>query len=557
MYQFDLNIDGMTCAGCGERVAEALRGIDGVEDVQLDDWTEGRAAVIAERDVDSDAVTAAVAEAGYTAHVTTHRPAPSTSPEESESDADYDLVVVGGGSAAFAAALKASTLGYEALLINDGPSMGGLPVGGTCVNVGCIPSKALIRAAEAHHGAVDHAFDGIASKSEVSDFSTVTDQVQSLVGELRQTKYLDVVADDPNVTLREGRALLAGPQTVEIDTERLMGRRLLIATGARTFVPNIPGLDEADYLTNEELYKLDERPEHLIVLGGGYIALENAQAFARLGSEVTILQRSGKVLSQEDADVAEALTGFFRDEGIAVHTNTNVQAIQRANGTVQVEARIDGTPQTITGTDLLVATGLQGNTADLGLEALGIETRGRNFLSVDDTLQTTAPTVYGAGDVIGDPAFVYVAAREGELAAENALTGAAHDRHARPLPWVVFTDPQVAGVGLGEQDAAEQGTKVDVARVPLDQVPRALAAQDTRGFIKLLRERETGRLVGARIVAPEGSELLMELSLAIQQSLTAEELTNLHHPYLTLSEGVKLAALTFDRDVETLSCCAT
>ncbi|MFB6249323.1 MAG: mercury(II) reductase [Salinibacter sp.] len=556
MQRFDLRIEGMTCAGCGTHVAEALRGVDGVEAVRLGDWTEGRASVTA-NDVAPDDLTAAVAEAGYAASVGPRRSGAPVSTGGTDGDPDYDLVVIGGGSAAFAAALRASELGHRAVIINDGPDAGGLPLGGTCVNVGCVPSKALIRATEAHHHAAHHPFDGVATESEITDFSAVTDQVQTLVDDLQEHKYLDVVADDPNITLRKGRARLSGERAVEVGADTISGRRVLIATGARTFVPDIPGLAQTGYLTNEKLYTLDERPDHLIVLGGGYIALENAQAFARLGSEVTILQRSGQILSREDDDVAGALTEYLREEGLTVHTNTDVQAVQRANGTVQLEVEVDGAPQTVAGTDLLVATGLRANTDDLGLEALGVETHERGILAVDETLQTAAPTVYGAGDVIGDPAFVYTAAREGQLAAENALDGTAHDRHATPLPWVIFTDPQVAGVGLGERAAAERGVDVDVAKLPLDQVPRALAARDTRGLIKLLREQETGRLVGARIVAPEGSELLMEVSLAIQQNMTARELTDLLHPYLTLSEGVKLAALTFDRDVETLSCCAT
>jgi len=554
MQQFDLEVEGMTCAGCGEHVADALRSVEGVETVRLDNWTEGRASVAAAGDVSPEDVTAAVADAGYSASVESRR---SSVPSPVGGDLDYDLVVIGGGSAAFAAALKASELGRRAVIINDGPDAGGLPLGGTCVNVGCVPSKALIRAAEAHHNASGHPFAGITSKSEVTDFGAVTDQVQALVDDLQQHKYLDVVEGDPNVTIREGRARLTGERAVEVGREIVTGRRILIATGARTFVPDIPGLEEAGYLTNEELYALDERPGHLVVLGGGHIALENAQAFARLGSEVTVLQRSGQILSREDDDVAEALTGHLREEGLTIHTNTDVQAVHRANGTVNVEAEINGIHQTIPGTDLLVATGLQANTDDLGLDDLGIETRERGFLDVDDTLRTAVPSIYGAGDVIDDPSFVYTAAREGQLAAENALEGTAHDRRTTPLPWVIFTDPQVAGVGLGEREAAEQGIGVDVATLSLDQVPRALAARDTRGFIKLLREQESDRLVGARIVVPEGSELLMELSLAIQQQMTVEDLTNLLHPYLTLGEGVKLTALAFDRDVSTLSCCAT
>jgi len=561
MQTLELHIDGMTCAGCGEHVAEVLRSVDGVEEVQLDDWTARRATVVVRDDTHPEAVTAALDETQYTAHIEARTPThPSSSEARSgSSEVDYDLLVVGGGSAAFAAARTASTLGHSALIVNDGPSNGGLRLGGTCVNVGCVPSKALLRAAEAHHRAGHHPFDGITSESEVTDFGAVTDQVQALVDTLQQEKYLDVVADDPNVEIREGWARLAGPQSIEVDGDTITGRRILVATGARPFVPDIPGLEEVGYLTNEDLYTLDDRPEHLIVLGGGYIGLENAQAFARLGSEVTVLQRSDHVLSGEDVDVAEALTDHLRADGVSVFTNADVQAVQRSNGhlLVQVEGQDNQAPETITGSHLLVATGRRGNTDRLGLDALGLQTHGRGFLTVDETLGTDVDSIYGAGDVIGDPAFVYTAAYEAERAAENALADAPSAREDDPRPWVVFTDPQVAGVGLGEREAAEQGVDVDVATLSLDQVPRALAARDPRGFIKLLRAEDSGRLVGARILAPEGSELLMHLSTAVQQGWTADELTSRLHPYLTLSEGVKLAALAFDRDVETLSCCAT
>jgi len=561
MQQFDLEIKGMTCAGCGEHVAEALQGVEGVEEVRMDDWTDRRARVVVRDETDPETVTADLDETQYTAHIEARTP---TRPSSSEApsgrlEVDYDLLVVGGGSAAFAAARKASDLGHRALIVNDGPSNGGLRLGGTCVNVGCVPSKALLRAAEAHHRAGHHPFDGITSESEVTDFGAVTDQVQALVDTLQQEKYLDVVADDPNVEIREGWARLAGPQSIEVDGDTITGRRILVATGARPFVPDIPGLGDVDYLTNEDLYTLDDRPEHLIVVGGGYVGLENAQAFARLGSEVTILQRSDHVLSGEDVDVAEALTDYLQAEGVSVFTNAEVQAVQRSNGhlLVQVEGPDYEAPETITGSHLLVATGRRGNTDRLGLDELGLQTHGRGFLTVDETLGTDIDSIYGAGDVIGDPSFVYTAAYEAELAAENALTDAPSARNDEPRPWVVFTDPQVAGVGVGERQAQVQGIDVEVSTLSLDEVPRALAARDTRGFIKLLREREGGRLVGARILVPEGSELLMHLSTAVQQGWTADELTNRLHPYLTLSEGVKLAALAFDRDVETLSCCAT
>lgn len=463
----------------------------------------------------------------------------------------YDLAIVGGGSAAFAAAIKTSELGGRAVIVNDG-----LPIGGTCVNVGCVPSKTVVRAAESVHRAQHTLFEGIRVESAVSDFSAVMRQTQALIGSLRQGKYIDVVEGDANITIIEGRARLATPHTVEVGGHTLRAKNILVATGARTFVPEIPGLDEVGYLTNEALYRLDELPERLIVLGGRYVALENAQAFARLGSRVTVLQRSPRILPTEAADLTDALTGFLREEGLDVRTGVTTRAVRGAEGEVIVETLIDGEAHVFRGSHLVLATGRQANTEALGLGALDIETDRRGFLKVDETLRTAVPTIFGAGDVLGEHMFVYTAAYEGSLAAHNAVQDEHRPRDYRALPWVVFTDPQVAGVGLDEAQAAEAGIDFDVSVLPLEEVPRSIAARDTRGFIKLIRDRATDRLVGARILAPEGSELLMEVALSIKYGITVHELTETFHPYLTLSEGIKLAAIAFSKDVRKLSCCA-
>jgi mercuric reductase len=468
----------------------------------------------------------------------------------------YDLVVVGGGSAAFAAALKVSGLGGRASIVNAGPSAGGLPIGGTCVNVGCIPSKTMIRAGEAVHRARSTLFDGVRVSGEVSDFRAVTSQTQDLVDELRRSKYVDVVADDPRVEMVEGRARLASTTAVEVDGRLLHTKNILIATGAHTFVPDIPGLRDVDYLTNEDLYQLEERPEHLLVLGGGYVALENAQAFARLGSRVTILQRASRILPTEAADLTDALTAYLRAEGIDVRTGVMTKSVRRESGAIIIDALIDGEPEIVRGSHLLLATGRQANTQGLNLSGLQIETDRRGFVKVDDSLRTAAPNVFGAGDVLGEHMFVYTAAYEGNLAAQNAFQNHHLKRDYSALPWVIFTDPQVAGVGLDERASAEAGIDFEVTKLPLDQVPRSLAARDTRGFIKLIRDRETDRLVGTRILAPEGAELLMEATLAIKHGITIRELTETFHPYLMLSEGIKIAAITFSKDAKKLSCCA-
>ncbi len=462
------------------------------------------------------------------------------------------LLIVGGGSAAFAAATRASELGAEVTIVNAG-----LPIGGTCVNVGCVPSKTLIRAAEAHHRAMHHGFDGLKANSSVTDFSAVIAQELELVAELRQGKYIDVVRDVPNIRILEGFATLLSDRSVEVAGETITADRLIIATGSSTFVPPIHGLEESGYLTNDTAFSLESLPESMVILGGRYIALETAQMFARFGSRVTVLQRSDRILPTESEDLTSALTGYLEDEGIRIVTGVSLQSVSRKGSTVVVEADVGGERREFEASEILVATGRKANSTGFGLEAAGVDLDRAGNVVVDDTLQTSVPGIYAAGDVLGDQMYVYAAAYEGALAAMNAVAGGADKRDYTALPWVIFTDPQVAGVGLDERQAIEQGNEVDVTTLPLSHVPRAIAARDTRGFIRLIRDAATDQLIGARILAPEGSELLMEVALAIKFGITATQLKESFHPYLTLGEGIKLATITFGKDVAKLSCCAT
>ncbi|MEQ9616649.1 MAG: mercury(II) reductase [Phycisphaerales bacterium] len=462
------------------------------------------------------------------------------------------LVIIGGGSAAFAAATRAHELGAAVTIVNDG-----LPIGGTCVNVGCVPSKTLIRAAEAHHRAAHHGFEGIESTSRVADFGAVIRQKRELVEQLRQAKYLDVVNPLEHVRIIEGRARFVSPDAVEVNGERITGDRILIATGTSPFVPPIEGLREAGYLINDSLFELERLPESLIVLGGRYIALECAQMMARFGTRVTVLQRSDRILPTEHPDLTDALTSYLQDDGIDVVTGVTTRSVRREDGRVFVEATVGGEERTFEAAEILAATGRRPNTTGLGLDAAGVDLDARGFVAVDDTLQSSAPNIHAAGDVVGDPEFVYTAAYEGKLAAENAILGEGATRDYTALPWVIFTDPQVAGVGLDEAQARAEGIDAESSTLPLAHVPRALAARDTRGFITLVRDKASDRLVGARILAPEGSELLMEITLAIRFGITVEQIRSSFHAYLTLGEGVKLATIAFGKDVGALSCCAT
>ena len=580
-----LTVGGMTCAGCARHVTEALGALPGVASVVVPGWESGRADVTLDGDAPANPadLVVAVEAAGYRAALDDAPAFPpsgiaavsgappglraassgdgatlafETGAPEALPAGAYDLVVIGGGSAAFAAAIKTSELGGRTAIVNDG-----LPIGGTCVNVGCVPSKATIRAAEAVHRAQRTAFDGVETTGRVADFGAVLAQVRELVADLRQAKYVDVVAGDEAIDLVAGRARLAGREgglhTVEVaGGPTLRARSVLVATGAQTFVPDIPGLVDTGFLTSDTVWDLDAAPEHLVVLGGGYVAVEAAQAFARLGIPVTLLQRSARVLPREDAALTGALEGFLRDEGVVVRTGVTTHAVRRDGHAVVMEIEADGRTETVRGSHLLLATGRRGNTDDLGLGALGVIPDDRGFLPADATLRTAAEGVFGAGDVLGGHLFVYTAAYEGALAARNAYERLYAETDYTALPWVVFTDPQLAGVGLDLTQAEAAGFDAEATTLPMEHVPRAIAARDTRGSVTLVRDRATDALLGARILAPEGSELLMEVALAIRHGITTRQLADAFHPYLTLSEAVKLAAITFRKDVGQLSCCA-
>ncbi len=472
--------------------------------------------------------------------------------QESKKPGERDLVIIGGGSAAFAAAIRAAELGATVTMVNDG-----LPMGGTCVNVGCVPSQALIRAADAHHKANNNVFRGIESSSRVVNFGDVVAQKGELVDSLRKAKYADVIGAYPTVEFVEGRGVLATPNAVRVEGMLLKASKIIVATGSGPWFPPIPGLKEVSPLTSTSAFELNCLPESLVVLGGRYVALECAQMFSRLGSRVTILQRSEHLLPTEDDDLTEALAGYLRHEGLVVKTGVSSLAAATIRGGVRVTCVIAGEERAFEAEKILCATGRRPATGGIGLAGTGVRLGKNGRIEVDEWLQTSLPGVYAAGDVVGTPAFVYTAAYEGKLAAENALTGNRSSRDYNPLPWVIFTDPQVAGVGLNEKDAATAGLDVEVSRLSMEHVPRALAARDTRGFIKLLKERGTDRLVGARILAPEGGEQVMEAALAIRHAIGASELAAAFHPYLTQSEAIKLAAIAFGKDVNQLSCCAS
>jgi len=461
----------------------------------------------------------------------------------------YDVAVVGGGSAGFAAAIRAVEKGARVVMVNEGT------IGGTCVNVGCVPSKTLIRAAEARHTGFAHNFDGVGRSEASIDWPLIRENKNALVTALRTAKYEDILAAYDGITLLEGRAVLGVDGALTLtDGTPVPAAKVILTMGSSPWAPSVPGLKESGYLDSEALLDVDALPASLAVIGGGSVGVELAQAYSRLGVEVTVLARS-RLLSGEDPDIGEELARHLRDEGISVLTDVVFDRVERSEMGRTLHFSTDGTPETIDVAEILVAAGRRPNTEGMGLAEAGVKLGAMGEVIVDAGLRTSHPDVFAAGDVTGGPMHVYVAARAASVAAENAL-GGSETLDLTVLPVVTFTDPGVASVGLTEAAAREAGLDPIVSKLALEHVPRALAARDTRGFIKLVADTKTRRIVGAHIVSPEAGEMIMEPALAVRFGLTIEDLTSTLHPYLTSSEGIKLAALTFDKDVAMLSCCA-
>ncbi len=460
------------------------------------------------------------------------------------------VAIIGSGGAAMAAALKAVEDGARVTLIERGT------IGGTCVNIGCVPSKIMIRAAHVAHLRRESPFDaGLPPTPPTVLRDRLLAQQQARVDELRQGKYERILANTPAITVVRGSARFKSGRMLSVSLSDGMSQeiafdRCLIATGARPAVPPIPGLTDTPYWTSTQALVTQAIPQRLAVIGSSVVALELAQAFARLGSKVTLLARH-TLLSREDPAIGEAIAAAFRAEGIEVREHSEASRVSHRDGefvltTTQGELRAD---------QLLVATGRIPNTGELYLEAAAVRTLEGGLIAVDKTMRTSAPDIYAAGDCTDQPQYVYVAAAAGTRAAINMMGGHA-ELDLTAMPGVVFTDPQVATVGYSEQQARDAGFETDARTLTLDNVPRALVNFDTRGFIKLVAQTGTGKLLGVQAVTSEAGEIIQTAALAIRAGMTVADLADQLFPYLTMVEGLKLAAQTFTKDVSQLSCCA-
>src|SRR5690625_2721696 len=547
-----LKITGMTCDSCAVHVKEALEKVPGVQSAEVS-YAKGSARLAIEAGTLPDTLTAAVAGLGYRATLADAPVAPAGGGLLGQAREWLGSDDQAGG-AAMAAALKAVEQGARVTLIERGT------IGGTCVNVGCVPSKIMIRAAHIAHLRRESPFDnGIQAVAPVIQRTALLAQQQARVDELRHAKYEGILEGNPAITVLHGAARFKDNRNLVVQlnggSERMVTfDRCLVATGASPAVPPIPGLKDTPYWTSTEALVSETTPKRLAVIGSSVVALELAQAFARLGAKVTILARS-TLFFREDPAIGEAVTAAFRAEGIEVREHTQASQVAYINGERDGEFVLTTAHGELRADKLLVATGRAPNTRSLALDVAGVMVNKQGAIVIDQGMHTSSSNIYAAGDCTDQPQFVYVAAAAGTRAAIN-MTGGDATLNLTAMPAVVFTDPQVATVGYSEAEAHHDGIETDSRTLTLDNVPRALANFDTRGFIKLVVEEGSGRLIGVQAVAPEAGELIQTAALAIRNRMTVQELADQLFPYLTMVEGLKLAAQTFNKDVKQLSCCA-
>ena len=470
----------------------------------------------------------------------------------------FDLLILGSGSTAFAAGIGASELGARVAMVER------RTLGGTCVNRGCLPSKNLIEAARLMWDAAHPRYDGLTPARLAVDFPALIAQKDQVVRDYRAKKY-DAVADGmTDLEILEGNAAFASPTTVSLDGRTIAAERFLIATGSRPIVPSIPGLETVPYLTSDlldadETGRLTDLPESLIVLGGGYIAVELAQMFSRLGSRVTIVARSG-LLRGYEPELGTTLSEVFVREGIEVLADTRTERISGDGEGVAVAVETPSAGRILRAQRLLVATGRRPNTDEIGLDRIGVELDADGYVVVDAELRTSQAHVWAAGDVIGgqrgSQMATPVGARQGRIVAENAFRGARRRVDHEVIPRAIFSDPPIAVVGLTEAEVKGRHHPAVTATTPLKYVPRAGAIHRPEGFVKMIASTIDERILGVHMIGESAAEVIHEAAMAMHFKASIDDFIDLIHVYPTMSEALKIGAQAFRKDVTKLSCCA-
>ena len=412
------------------------------------------------------------------------------------------------------------------------------------------------RAGELRYYDSHREFPGIKPGTTTLEFSRIIEQKNQIVRDLRKEKYSDVLRSLPSTRLFRGNARFVSRTRVKVDGINVDGKKFVVATGSSPRIPSIPGIESVDYLTNVEALSLKNGPTSMVVLGGRALGLEFAQMYAHMGTRVTLLQRSDRIIPEEEPAVSDALHQYLEEEGIKIKTGVQIKRISQKQGEKVVVATVSGREFEAKGEELLLATGRDPNTNQLGLETVQVGVRKDGAVRVDREMHTTAPRVWAAGDVIGEPMLETIAAKEGATAAENALFGTHKKIDLLPVPRAIFTSPQVASVGLTEKGAHERGYNCACRTIPMSKVPKAIVIRDTRGLIKMVAEAPTGRILGVHILADGAADIIHEAVIAVKYKMTIDDIIDTVHVFPTMTESIKLVATSFRKDIDELSCCA-
>jgi pyruvate/2-oxoglutarate dehydrogenase complex dihydrolipoamide dehydrogenase (E3) component len=431
----------------------------------------------------------------------------------------YDAIVIGSGQAGNPLSYRLADEGWKVALIEKAQ------LGGTCINTGCTPTKTMVASAQVAHYARNAARWGVRASGVSVDLGAVLDRKNKIVETFR-SGHQSRVDQRPNLTLVRGQARFLAPRRLQVGDQVLEGERVFINTGTRVDLPRLEGLDDVPYLTNASLMELRQLPEHLVVLGGGYIGLEFGQMFHRFGSRVTIVHRGEHELQK-----------ILEGEGMRFVLSARTRRVAREDGGIALAYDVGDRTETVTGSHLLVATGRRPNTDELGLEKAGIETDERGFIRVDDRLRTNVPSHWALGDVKGGPAFTHISYNDFQIVAANLLEKKSWTTDNRPVPYAVFTDPQLGRVGMSEQEARASGRRFKVGKYPMAHVARAVERDETGGFMKLVVDAETDRILGAAILGSEGGELVQTLGVVMLTGAPYTVLKGAVFIHPTLAEG--------------------
>jgi len=447
---------------------------------------------------------------------------------------DFEFVFLGGGKGGKSLAIELAKAGHRVAVIERGM------IGGSCINVACIPTKALIRSARVANVANEAAAYGVHVERAQVDMPAVRDRVGRVVQGLVDINLAGFKAAGFDLILGTGR--FTGPRTLEVKlndggVRMLRGDRVYINTGTHADVPQVPGLRESSPLTHVEALQLTEVPTHLVVIGGGYIGLEMAQSFRRLGSKVTVLQREARVAIREDSDVSQLIAESFANEGIDIQTNAKISSVSGTSGQ-SVKVLLEG-GRCVHGSHILVATGRVPNTADIGLEVAGVEVDQRGIVKVDDVLQTTAAGVYAIGEVAGTPMFTHASFDDFRVLSSQ-LKGGSKSTRGRQIPYAMFIEPELGRIGMNEAEAEQKGVKVRIAKLSMTSVPRARTNTDTRGFMKLLVAVDSDQILGFTMLGSEAGEIVSTVQIAMLGKLPYTVLRDAPLAHPTIAEGLNL-----------------